>query len=586
MQIRCPHCQNPFEVVQDDESFDYDCPSCGSSFNLAADTETVSHTVDEAAATIAHFRLTERLGNGKYGTVWKAQDIELDRTVAVKIPRKEKLDAAEGERFLREARTAAQLKHPHIVAVHEVGRHEETLYIASDYVQGANLAEWLSGHRLTARESVELCVKVAGALEHAHQAGVIHRDLKPQNVMMDLDGEPLLTGFGLARREAGEITMTVEGDILGTPAYMPPEQARGEGHQADARNDVYSLGVILYELLTGERPFRGEVRMLIVQILQDDPPSPRKLNRGIPRDLETITLKCLEKDASRRYQTAQALADDLMHWLDGEPITARPVTWMERSCRWCRRKPAVAGLCAIISLLLLTLGVSGMIFGNREASLRRQADDARVNATDKVAEAEERSQQVVADLLHLLFKTAERRIYDSDMLQAQRDWEDVNIGQLRRLLDRHLIHDHLRGFEWDYWNRLLKSDLLTLKGHTDGVYSVSFSPDGKRIVSGSGDNTLKVWDAQTGQETLTLEGHSDWVSSVSFSPDGKRIVSGSDDNTLKVWDAQTGQETFTLKGHSGWVKSVSFCPDGKWILSGSFDNTVKVWDISSLDTSK
>ena len=571
MQIRCPHCQNPFEVVQDDESFDYDCPSCGSSFNLAADTETVSHTVDEAAATIAHFRLTERLGNGKYGTVWKAQDIELDRTVAVKIPRKEKLDAAEGERFLREARTAAQLKHPHIVAVHEVGRHEETLYIASDYVQGANLAEWLSGHRLTARESVELCVKVAGALEHAHQAGVIHRDLKPQNVMMDLDGEPLLTGFGLARREAGEITMTVEGDILGTPAYMPPEQARGEGHQADARNDVYSLGVILYELLTGERPFRGEVRMLIVQILQDDPPSPRKLNRGVPRDLETITLKCLEKEASRRYQTAQALADDLTHWLDGEPITARPVTWMERSWRWCKRNATVATLTAGLIFVFLA-GLSGTIWKWREAD--KEATEAQRSLEVAKQERDRADREVLQQMRE------RRKAYVADMRFAHREWKAANIAGADELLERYKDDDTLHGFEWYYLQGACHAELVALKGVTLAVGGLSYSSDGKRIAGGSA-KTLKVWDAQTGQVILNLKGHTDQVWSVAFSPDGKRLASAGMDTTVKLWDASTGRSVLTLEGHTDAVRSVAFGPNGKRLASASVDKTVKLWEVST-----
>jgi tetratricopeptide (TPR) repeat protein/tRNA A-37 threonylcarbamoyl transferase component Bud32 len=426
-QVRCPHCREFFEAAKDTPVAEIVCSICGGHFNIAG--SNVSTCAAPALQSLAHFDLVEQLGVGGFGSVWKAHDRKLDRTVAIKIPHRGKLNQEELEKFLREARAAAQLQHPNIVRVHEVGRDGDSAYIVSDFVRGTPLNDWLTGQQPTMRQAAEICATIADALQHAHDRGVIHRDLKPANTLIDGAGQPHLMDFGLARREVGEITVTLDGQVLGTPAYMSPEQARGEAHAADGRSDVYSLGVILFELITGELPFRGNPRMLMHQVIHDEPPSPRKFNSNLPKDLETITLKCLEKEPARRYQTAGELSDELKRYLAGEPIRARPITRVARTWRWARRRPAAAALLAL--LVFVAFGSAAAFVRERAWSLnflaqKNEADRQRIEANAQrfeaqarkvEAESERDSAQAVVDFLtvDVLAKASPRSITDKSV---------------------------------------------------------------------------------------------------------------------------------------------------------------------------
>ncbi|MEQ8847929.1 protein kinase [Botrimarina sp.] len=389
LRLRCPQCHGGVDLSADAPLEDITCTSCGSTFGLLGGGDRPL----AEPVRVGRFLLRERLGVGGFGAVWRARDPELDRDVALKLPRRGGLTPREAEMFFREARAAAQLAHPGIVGVYEVGRDLEgagSIYIVSELVDGEPLSDRLKHWRPTPRQAAAIVADLADALEYAHLRGVIHRDLKPSNVMLDAAsaasdaslaeagvGRPRLMDFGLAKREAGEATMTVEGQVLGTPAYMSPEQASGQVRWVDKRTDIYALGVVLFRLLTGELPFRGTATSQIQQRLTDDPPSPRRLDDSVPQDLATVCLKCLERDPGRRYDSAADLRDEMRRYLRGEPVHARPLSPWGRAGRWARRRPASATALGLTALLAVAGPVAAWVMWRQNQEIVRRIGSER-----------------------------------------------------------------------------------------------------------------------------------------------------------------------------------------------------------------
>jgi WD40 repeat protein len=585
------------------------------------------------------------------GVVYKARQLSLDRIVAVKLILAGQFAGPQSvQRFRGEAAAAAVLRHPNIIAIHEIGLQADQHFFSMDYVEGQNLAQLVGNRPLPADQAARYVKLLAEAISYAHAQGILHRDLKPSNVIVEAaTDQPRLTDFGLAKRLDGDSSLTVTGQVLGSPSFIPPEQAAPSSQKVGKRSDVYGLGAILYYLLTARPPFQAlSLPATVNQVLTTEPLAPRLLNAGIPRDLETICLKCLEKEPSRRYQTAQALAEELGRLLRREPILARPAGLAEKAWRWCQRRPTIACLAGVTSLLLLTV-----LIGSPIAAFRINNARAAERAARRFLQAES---------------------YTEDMNLVQQAWEEGNLRRAHKLLRKHAPaqgEPELRGFEWRYlWNLCQDHSLYAFTNFENDIRALVFAPNSKFLAVGAGHiikfldinsykergeirdadtndvvwtmafrpnsenilatggilGTIRMWNLAT-KEITTFAQKTNSIDSLAFSPDGRLLAAacvgslfvwsvdekrtlwatnsdipprdvaftpggealvsggGGGNGNARVWDAATGKELAPFQTlHKGWLNNIAFAPDRRTVATSASDGQIILWDFAARRT--
>lgn len=564
----CGRCQRPLPSGD----VGGNCPACLFGSALADEPSFLPSEAfaDEAPTELGDYEILSEIGRGGTSVVYRARQRRLNRIVALKTLHGSALTSRDAfERLQTEAQAVARLDHPNIVPLYEVGRHSGTHFLTLRYFEHGSLAETLKQRRFTSEQAARLLATAARAVHHAHSRGVLHRDLKPSNFLLDADGSPHVADFGLAKLSDVDSSLTLSTSVLGTPAYMAPEQAAGNAKEAGTPADIYALGAILFELLTGRPPFRGNSALEVLRLVADaEPPRPSSLVPGLDRDLEAICLRCLEKDPARRYDSAAALADDLDRWLRHEPLSIRPASAAQRMVKWIRRRPGIAAL-LVVSGLAVVLGTVGITWQWQRA--RAAARDAR-----RIAYAAE--------------------INSAGHAAEKEDWAAV-----RAILERTRPkpgEEDLRAWEWRYLWGISRSDAALRLGDGDrAIVSIAALPDGNTVALGESQGGFSLWDVRTGQRTYEFPEPLNRVKAALFhlnrvlmrlaAVPGTRLIAYTDcrnsrESFVQLWDTDTHRVARSIP-FAGVPRNLAVSPDGHWLACSTLQEKleVRIFDLTS-----